>query len=331
MMFHRWRVPHAIVQTALLLCLSKAWIIPLPPWRGLRQLLSVGPWGGKIAQRDAPPLEEVLYLEYNPGAMVPTTNPVLSRIHYQRLPPWNTTTHCRVVATSDTHDKHGALPVPDCDIFIHCGDILQRYGYIGNIGGGMVILQNFAHWLETKTVARHKIVVGGNHDIFLEDLGPAQVQSILSKNKNNNNNNVSINYLHNQPVTVANLTIYGSPWSILGTTGNSAFQRGEDARESARDCVQSTQGMGDIDILVTHASCPQWRDQVVSTKGTKLWVHGHWHDGQGKPVVLPTSRNDSGPCISINVAFNDMIYRPVNPPIVYDVPISFVDRQHDKR
>ncbi|KAL7577686.1 hypothetical protein ACA910_001001 [Epithemia clementina (nom. ined.)] len=222
---------------------------------------------------------------------------------------------------SDTHDKHRAVPVPECDILIHCGDIMQRYGYIGDMGGGISILQDFAQWLAEQTSARHKIVVGGNHDLFLEHLGDSQVQSILSSQCQDG----SIHYLHNQPVTIANMTVYGSPWSPMGTTGNRAFQSGADARYAAKKCIQATLSWKSIDILVTHAFCKEWKDQVVSAKGTKFWVHGHWHDGQGKPSVIqgpPNERNKSAlNCISVNVAINNMIYRPVNAPIVYDLPI----------
>lgn len=265
----------------------------LPPWRGPRQLLAIGPWGSLF---DFGPGNVSLYVESDGST---------KRIPSSKLPP-RPANHRRIVAISDTHGKHRFIKIPPCDVLCHCGDILQRYGYIGDLGGGIPALIDFASWLRT-VPADNAVVIGGNHDRLLEKLGDSAVRSILKQS--------GATYLRDSSAKVADLKFFGSPWSPSGGTGNKAFQSGVDAANVASKalgkCSPDDEG-GHIDVLLTHASCKQW--EALSSRAS-FWAHGHWHDGQGSAKII------DGGCVSINVASNDMIYRPRNPPIVFDVPL----------
>lgn len=79
----------------------------------------------------------------------------------------------RIVFCSDTHGKHHSISVPDGDILIHCGDILLRYGYHDDSGGGghgrvrFDVLHHFDEWMVTLSHAV-KLTVAGNLYAVLE-------------------------------------------------------------------------------------------------------------------------------------------------------------------
>jgi hypothetical protein len=124
----------------------------LLPWRGARQLLAVGPWG-PLLDSMKPSKNQVLFFQGDGTSQL---------ISSSQLPPC-LESHRRIVATSDTHGKHQFLHVPECDVLCHCGNILQRYGYLGYLSGGLPALLDFADWLQD-VPAKHKVVTGGNHD-----------------------------------------------------------------------------------------------------------------------------------------------------------------------
>lgn len=277
--------------------------LALPPWRGPRQLLSIGPWG-PILDAYSSTLKNVLWIDVDGSSQLVPLEDLPSRPDGHR----------RVVAISDTHGKHRFVPIPPCDVLVHCGDILQRYGFIGDLGGGLGALLDFSSWLGN-VAAKNKVVIGGNHDRLLEKLGDTAVQNIL-KSKS------GAIYLHDNSVVLDDIVIHGSPWSPPGMTGNSAFQQQRVGRagDNNEDAIIKEISIAleskhpHIDVLLTHASCQKW-EAVVQTKGTAFWAHGHWHDGQGQTKVHKNG------CVSVNVASNDMLYRPQNPPTVFDVPI----------
>ncbi len=66
----------------------------------------------------------------------------------------------RLALLSDTHELHRELDVPDADILIHCGDFTM-------FSRSMNSVADFNQWLG-ELPHRHKIVVTGNHEFFLE-------------------------------------------------------------------------------------------------------------------------------------------------------------------
>jgi hypothetical protein len=278
----------------------------LPPRRSPSQLFAVGSWAKQILpiERLKKERQKLLWIQEDGSSRL---------IQSSELPPYDQHLYRRIVAISDTHGKHRFLKIPPCDVFCHCGDLLQRYGYIGDLGGGLPVLLDFAIWIQSKVPAKHVVMIGGNHDRLLEKLGDDQVRSLLKLQ----DGNTAIHYLNNEAVTVADLVIYGSPWSPSGGTGNKAFQRGSDASQEVELLAQRLDHHPRLDVLLTHATCPLW-EAAISKLGASFWAHGHWHDRQGRVKC------HSNGCISVNVASNDMIYLPKNPPIVFDVPLPIV-------
>lgn len=80
----------------------------------------------------------------------------------------------RIVFVSDTHAQFGELKLPDGDVLVHTGDITFC------ARGGLKTLREFNTQLASLP-HRHKIVIGGNHDKRLEQLGRFEVRTpILS-------------------------------------------------------------------------------------------------------------------------------------------------------
>ena len=140
----------------------------------------------------------------------------------------------RIVSVSDTHMKHKFLEnrVPDGDVLVHCGDMLMssvRYSDAESLKR----IRSFNRWLGTLP-HRHKIVICGNHDGFLQRAGVEEAQRLLS----------NAVYLCDSAVTIAGVKFYGTPVS-WGHSQNDAFQQNQDEEHIAR--IPS-----DTDILITH-------------------------------------------------------------------------------
>jgi len=183
----------------------------------------------------------------------------------------------KIVMTSDTHEKHRQLVVPDGDIFIHSGDFSE-----GSDKNTVKSVQDFNAWLG-ELPHKHKIVVAGNHDFLFQNL-PVEAESLLT----------NATYLRDMPVVVEGLKIYGSPWQP--EFGGWAFNLPRDGDELRQIWSEIPD---DTDILVTHGPPYGIRDWVgrlgggVERVGDKLLlervqqikplihVFGHIHAGAG--------------------------------------------------
>lgn len=207
-------------------------------------------------------------------------------------------TSLKVVMTSDTHEKHRQLIVPNGDIFIHSGDFSE--GCDSNTVRRVI---DFNNWLG-ELPHKHKIVVAGNHDFLFEKL-PGQAEGLLT----------NATYLRDQAVVVEGLKIYGSPWQP--EFGGWAFNLKRDSiwLKEKWDAIPD-----DTDILVTHGPPYGIRDWVgrpgggVERVGDKLLldrvlqvkplihVFGHIHAGAG----YETYKNGT---VLVNAAACDERYR----------------------
>jgi len=179
----------------------------------------------------------------------------------------------RLALLSDTHELHREVDVPDADILIHCGDFTMFSRSIGAVA-------DFNQWLG-ELPHPHKIVVPGNHELFLE-ADPKQ-RSLLT--------NAIV--LINEVTEVEGLRIMGSPVTPLygGAFGMS----------SALDRRRLYAGIReDVDILVTHgppygildrapdvnvhSGCHELHQAVCRIR-PKLHVFGHVH---GTPGIVRT-------------------------------------------
>jgi predicted MPP superfamily phosphohydrolase len=239
----------------------------------------------------------------------------------------------RIVVLSDTHERHhlfGVLPV--CDILIHCGDVMML-NRIVSTQRGVGKLREFNEWLGLQP-AEHKIVIGGNHDKVMEDLGVEQCRAELSH----------AIYLCNSSVSVCGLTVFGSPIS-QGKSKNRAFQ-GQQVHVAAEAAAKAQQ----IDILITHGPSCQF---ALDVRPRLIHISGHAHERYGirrihcrepgkHPQDQPDMEGDSADVadVALDVSVNnadgergkewleicapimDVSYNPTNVPIVFDINLT---------
>jgi Icc-related predicted phosphoesterase len=189
-------------------------------------------------------------------------NPKTSRSSPER-------TALRLVLLSDTHQLHREVEVPDGDVLIHAGDFTM-------FSESLDAVADFNDWLGGLP-HRHKIVVPGNHEFFLE--ADSSERSLLS----------NATLLINEGVEIEGLRIWGTPVTPMygGAFGLSS------AKDRKRLYAQIPQ---DIDVLITHGppfsildtvpvsglhqGCRELLDAVTRVR-PKLHVFGHIHGAYG--------------------------------------------------
>jgi predicted phosphohydrolase len=127
----------------------------------------------------------------------------------------------RLVLLSDTHELHRAVDVPDGDIFIHAGDFTM-------FSESMKAVADFNDWLG-ELPHRHKIVVPGNHEFFLE-ADPSE-RSMLDNAVVLINEGTEIEGLRiwgyaQIPQDINVLITHGPPFGILDTAPISGLHEG---------------------------------------------------------------------------------------------------------
>jgi Icc-related predicted phosphoesterase len=208
----------------------------------------------------------------------------------------------KVVCISDTHNLHSKIKIPECDILIHAGDATGR--------GTFQEITSFLFWFSQQP-AKHKVLAWGNHDILAED-DSSLVRMIISEHP-------SITYLENSEATVMGLRIWGSPWTPRFFDW--AFNADPDKLIEVWSSIPDG-----IDILVTHGppfgildeteegnliGCKILLHEVQTRVRPRYHVFGHDHEGYGVKLVGETT--------FINASCCDRKYRPVNPPIIFEL------------
>lgn len=184
----------------------------------------------------------------------------------------------KIVAISDTHNKHQNIKIPKCDILIHAGDL--------SMVGSWIELNAFNNWLGTLQ-AKHIVLVPGNHDwLFAEN--EREARSIVDK----------ANILIEESITLEGLKIYGFPHQPR--FGDWAFNVDRDSPEMQRIVNRIPV---DTDILVTHGPPAAVLDYIPRSKenvGCRLLanavnnrerlpnlthhIFGHIHEGAGQEI-----------------------------------------------
>lgn len=175
----------------------------------------------------------------------------------------------RLVLLSDTHLLHRNIDVPDADILIHAGDFTM-------FGKSRLAIIDFNAWLG-ELPYRHRILVPGNHEFFLE-ADPVK-RSLLS--------NATV--LINEGIEIEGLRIWGSPVTPL-CSGAFGLSAAGDRRQLYAQIPEDT------DVLITHgppygildsapnsgvhSGCQELLDAVMRIH-PKLHVFGHVHGARG--------------------------------------------------
>lgn len=213
----------------------------------------------------------------------------------------------RLVVTSDTHHPVGLKFIPNGDIFIHAGDLMNT-GYPEDFHKCIQWLAELPH--------KTKIFVPGNHDFHMMNYpGPA------------------LQELRRIGVTViglpgnTNFATYKleNGMSILGLPFVTGLDRWA-FNTTEQKIWKYIDGMGRHDIIISHAPAYGILDKLNITKesvGIKayrnyltkykpaIWCHGHIHEAYGAHIAEK--------CKFFNVAMCDRKHRHVNPPIVIDL------------
>jgi len=189
----------------------------------------------------------------------------------------------KVVCLSDTHTR---IPtdVQDGELLIHAGDMCNV--------GDVEELQRQIDWLRSLPHA-HKVVIAGNHDVFL---CPTARKTLPPASQSDKLNWGDIHYLQNGVVTLSfpscgnrRLKIYGAPQvPIDGPEHAFRYDRSQD--------VWAETVPVDVDILMTHTP-PKWHRDLPIGLGcasllTETWrvrprlhVFGHIHAAGGVETV----------------------------------------------
>jgi predicted phosphodiesterase len=208
----------------------------------------------------------------------------------------------RIVAMSDTHTMHDAVPVPDGDVFIHAGDFTDM-GSLEDVRAFDAFLARLRH--------RHKIVIAGNHD-FCFERAPERARPLIAH----------ATYLEDEALDVAGLRFYGSPWQPWFNDWAFNLSRGEPLR---RRWALIPPG---IDVLITHGpprghgdltahgemvGCDDLLARVHEVR-PRLHVFGHIHEGYGVTRDEHTTYFNASTCT--------VRYEPVNGPLVFELELD---------
>eukprot|EP01032_Pedospumella_encystans_P008311 gene8311-9883_t len=161
---------------------------------------------------------------------------------------------------------------------------------------------SFNNWLLSCS-AKQRIVLGGNHDHFLERIGADRVQELLP----------SAIYLENSSYQYEGVSIWGTPLSN-GRSPNRAFQ--------SPDFLKKTQEQKpkEVDILITHGLC----EEITSTIDHKLHIWGHSHNSYGIRYpgdhVKVHSQLHPVHALSVCAPIMNGRFKPRNLPVVIDIP-----------
>lgn len=214
----------------------------------------------------------------------------------------------RLILTSDTHEQHRQLKVPDGDIFVHCGDFTM-------IGEGRWV-EDFNKWLG-ELPHKYKIVVAGNHDrsFDLKDLEGAPTHAMRYYGRDRLPN--ATHYLLNDGCEVEGLRFWGSPYTPIfhSTYWKFHYDRAEGQR--LWSLIPEN-----LDVLITHgpadrildktlegeyAGCYDLTKRIAEAK-PRVHVFGHIHEAYGFRKWKDTRH--------YNVAAVDRLYRLRDNPCV---------------
>jgi len=197
----------------------------------------------------------------------------------------------RLVIISDTHERHRLVQLPAADVFLHCGDILMSSS-LARQDRGIRVLRDFNSWLGSLPCAE-KVVIGGNHDKALEELGGVANEVI---------SDAILLQDSSAMLPRAGLKVYGNAWS-RGESHNRSWQTREPL---ISDAVHGA------DVVMSHACNETIEDAVLQKAQPRLWASGHYHREHGV--------NKRGGTLFVNAAILDRKHNPHQAPVVVDLP-----------
>lgn len=206
----------------------------------------------------------------------------------------------RIVVVSDTHNRHDKLgPIPTCDIFVHCGDILMTDRYFSK-DDGIQKLKKFNNWLG-QISSPTKIVIAGNHDKIIETIGVDATNGLITNGS----------YLENESFSASGLSFFASPLSQSNrNSSNSAFQSKIFHEVTHQMCPKK------VDVLITHGHCTTLEEAVDH----KVHIWGHHHNSYGIHFEGDILRGHNVKSLSICAPMMTGMFRLHHLLIVLDIP-----------
>lgn len=191
----------------------------------------------------------------------------------------------RIIAMADTHLFHDALRregVPEGDVLVHAGDMLQ-YGSLDELARAIAFLSALPH--------RTKVIVAGNHEVCLEK-HPAEARARLQ--------DAGFVYLEDDGATIEGVRFYGSPWQPKFRIWAFGAVRGPELASKWAKIPN------EVDVLVTHGPPYGFGDTIhwngqdrhvgcldllerVRDVRPKLHLFGHIHQARGTWTAGPTT------------------------------------------
>ena len=192
----------------------------------------------------------------------------------------------RITVISDTHTKHGLIPLTDLpggDLLIHAGDIMNS-GYNKND------ILDFCTWFHSLEQYDKKIFIAGNHDRMFEN-HPEGVEELL-------NIYFDIDYLQDEGYDLYDLDtdrstkIYGSPWQPefyswafnLPKNGIELAGKWEAIPDNTDILITHGPAFGTLDTVAgrfwDNLGCELLTQRIEVIK-PKIHVCGHIHSGYG--------------------------------------------------
>lgn len=202
----------------------------------------------------------------------------------------------KICVFSDSHGTHRRLKIPKCDILIFGGDAgITSYEK----------LEDFDSWIGDQP-ATNKIVVAGNHDRYLEEIGRDDCKLFFT----------NAIYLENSSVQIEGIKFWGSPYSVM--FNNWSFMANSDYLKHIWEYIPK-----DTDIVITHGpafgildvvgwknqGCPELR-KVIDEIKPRIHITGHIHECQGMFKREFTEH--------INATIMDEAYQFTHDPIIFD-------------
>jgi len=206
----------------------------------------------------------------------------------------------RLVLISDTHAKHRQFKIPDGDVLIHAGDIM-------NSGYDSSEIRDFNNWIGDLPHT-HKLVIAGNHDRLFE--AHRSTRNLLT----------NATYLENSGVEIEGVKFWGSPAQPEFCNWAFNYKRGEEIDRIWKMIPDDT------NVLITHGPPAGHRDWIsegseslgcrnllthVKRIKPKIHVFGHLHGGHGE--------DHDGSTHYVNASLLNEAYWPTNEPIVFEL------------
>lgn len=180
----------------------------------------------------------------------------------------------KICIISDTHTAEADLKLPKGDILIHCGDFHIMSARDLDITNKWFLTQPY----------EYKILIAGNHDGYLENIGTLEAKRRLS----------NLIYLQDELVEIQGLKFYGSPWSPEFNNWYFMLPRRSQELADIWNKIPTN-----LDFLITH--CPPYKildksargkhcgceilERIIWEKSPKYHVFGHIHECYGKKEI----------------------------------------------